>query len=124
MTIVNDDSGVITKLETSLIDDARVVIYDCHMFTVQATDCLLNLIIQSHDYGSVLVKIFTKLTLNVIIKKRLVVRLEIVFLNHHQKGQYYKEFLCTKKQALRSKLGHSDWQGQTAWSIVMKLQVF
>jgi hypothetical protein len=38
MAIVNDDSGVITKLETSLIDDARVVIYDCHMFTAQATD--------------------------------------------------------------------------------------
>jgi hypothetical protein len=38
MTIVNDDSRVITKLETSLTDDARVVIYNCHMFKVQATD--------------------------------------------------------------------------------------
>ncbi len=28
MTIVNDDSRVITKLETSLTDDASVVIYD------------------------------------------------------------------------------------------------
>ena len=37
MTIVNDDSRVITKLETSLTDDARVVIYDRHMFIVQAT---------------------------------------------------------------------------------------
>ncbi len=37
MTIINDDSGVITKLETSLTDDARVVIYDHHMFIVQAT---------------------------------------------------------------------------------------
>jgi hypothetical protein len=37
MTIINDDSSVITKLETSLTDDARVVIYDCHMFIVQAT---------------------------------------------------------------------------------------
>jgi len=36
MTIVNDDSRVITKLETSLTDDARVVIYDHHMFIVQA----------------------------------------------------------------------------------------
>jgi hypothetical protein len=34
MTIVNDDSRVITKLET---DKARVVIYDRHMFIVQAT---------------------------------------------------------------------------------------
>jgi hypothetical protein len=38
MTIVNDDSRVITKLETSLTDDAGVVIYDPHMFIVQATD--------------------------------------------------------------------------------------
>jgi hypothetical protein len=37
MTIVNDDSSIINKLETSLIDNARVVIYDCHMFIVQAT---------------------------------------------------------------------------------------
>jgi hypothetical protein len=37
MTIVNDDSRVINKLETSLTDVARVVIYDCHMFIVQAT---------------------------------------------------------------------------------------
>jgi hypothetical protein len=28
MTIVNDDSNVVTKLETSLTDNARVVIYD------------------------------------------------------------------------------------------------
>jgi hypothetical protein len=37
MVIVNDDSGVITELETSLTDDARVVIYDRHMFIVPAT---------------------------------------------------------------------------------------
>jgi hypothetical protein len=37
MTIVNDDSRVVSKLETSLTDDARVVIYDHHMFIVQAT---------------------------------------------------------------------------------------
>ncbi len=38
MTIVNDDSRVVTKLETSLTDDARVILYDRHMFKVQATD--------------------------------------------------------------------------------------
>jgi hypothetical protein len=38
MTIVHDDSRVINKLEASLTDDARVIIYDCHMFIVQATD--------------------------------------------------------------------------------------
>jgi hypothetical protein len=36
MAIIKDDSRVITKLETSLTDDARVVIYDRHMFIVQA----------------------------------------------------------------------------------------
>ncbi len=35
-TIINDDSRVVNKLETSLTDDARVVIYDHHMFIVQA----------------------------------------------------------------------------------------
>ncbi len=38
ITIINDDSSIINKLETSLTDDARVVIYDCRMFIVQATD--------------------------------------------------------------------------------------
>jgi hypothetical protein len=37
MMIVNDDSRVINKLETSLADNARVVTYDHHMFIVQAT---------------------------------------------------------------------------------------
>ncbi len=37
MMIVNDDSRAINKLEVSLTDDARVVIYDHHMFIVQAT---------------------------------------------------------------------------------------
>jgi hypothetical protein len=37
MTIVNDDSRVVNKLEASLTDNTRVVIYDRHMFIVQAT---------------------------------------------------------------------------------------
>ncbi len=36
MMIVNEDSGVVNKLEASLTDDARVAICDCHMFIVQA----------------------------------------------------------------------------------------
>jgi hypothetical protein len=36
--IVNDESSVVNKLETSLNDDVRTVIYDHHMFIVQATD--------------------------------------------------------------------------------------
>ncbi len=35
--IVNDDSSIVNELETSVIDDVRVVIYDRHMFVVQAT---------------------------------------------------------------------------------------
>ncbi len=42
MTIVNDDSMVVNKLEASLTDNARVVIYDLHMFIVQATDYFLH----------------------------------------------------------------------------------
>ncbi len=42
MTIVNDDSRVVNKLEASLTDNARVVIYDRHMFMVQDTGCLYN----------------------------------------------------------------------------------
>jgi hypothetical protein len=38
MTIVNDDSRVINRLEASLTDDAKVIIYDRHMFLVQATE--------------------------------------------------------------------------------------
>ncbi len=36
MTIVNADSRFVNKLEASLTDDARVIIYDHHMFLVQA----------------------------------------------------------------------------------------
>ena len=38
ITIINDDSRVINKLETSVTDDARFIIYEHHMFIVQATD--------------------------------------------------------------------------------------
>ncbi len=30
--IVNCDSGIVNKLGSSFTDDARIVIYDCHMF--------------------------------------------------------------------------------------------
>jgi hypothetical protein len=35
--IVNDDSSIVNKFEASLTDEARVIIYDHHMFIVQAT---------------------------------------------------------------------------------------
>jgi len=42
MTIINDDSRVINKLEASLTDDARVVTYDCHTFMVQASSLMFS----------------------------------------------------------------------------------
>ncbi len=39
ITVVNYDSSVVNKCVASLSDDARVVIYDRHVFVVQATDC-------------------------------------------------------------------------------------
>jgi hypothetical protein len=38
ITIVNDDCSIANKFEASLTDDARVIIYDRHMFIEQATD--------------------------------------------------------------------------------------
>ncbi len=43
MTIINDDSRVINKLYTPLTDDARVIIYDRHMFIVPVTDAAIPL---------------------------------------------------------------------------------
>jgi hypothetical protein len=37
MTIVNDDSSIVSKWSSKLIDDARVIIYDLKMFIIQAT---------------------------------------------------------------------------------------
>ncbi len=37
MTIVNYASSIVNKLKALLTDDARVIIYDRHMFIVQAT---------------------------------------------------------------------------------------
>jgi hypothetical protein len=37
MTIVNDESSVVSEQSFQLIDDARGVIYDRHMFIIQAT---------------------------------------------------------------------------------------
>ncbi len=37
MRIANDDSRIVNNLEASLAYDPRVVIYDHHMFIVQAT---------------------------------------------------------------------------------------
>ncbi len=41
MTIINDNSRVINKLEASFTDNMRVIIYDRHMFIVQATGSIV-----------------------------------------------------------------------------------
>jgi hypothetical protein len=52
MTIANVDSRVVSKFEASLTDNPRVVIYDRHMFIVQATGVIptskLNCLAQKH----------------------------------------------------------------------------
>jgi hypothetical protein len=42
MTIVNDESKVVNKLENSLTDNPIVVINDRHMFIVQATGVFVH----------------------------------------------------------------------------------
>jgi hypothetical protein len=42
MRTVNDDSRVVNKLEASLTDDTRVIIYGCHIFIVQAIGFILE----------------------------------------------------------------------------------
>jgi hypothetical protein len=43
VTILNDVSIVISKWSFKLIDDPRVIIYDCHWFIIQATECIGSL---------------------------------------------------------------------------------
>ncbi len=51
MTIVNNASSIVNKLEALLTDDARVIIYDHHVFIVQATGYidLLDILIDFHS---------------------------------------------------------------------------
>jgi hypothetical protein len=42
ITIIYDDSSTVNKFEASLTDDARVIIYDQHMFIVQTTGANLT----------------------------------------------------------------------------------
>jgi hypothetical protein len=48
--IVNGDSRVINKLEASFTDDARVIIYNHHLFIVQATGfCDMDIFVSSTE---------------------------------------------------------------------------
>jgi hypothetical protein len=47
MTIVNNDSSVVNKLEDLLTDDARGVIYDRHMLIIHTTDLVFWSLMQN-----------------------------------------------------------------------------
>jgi len=44
VTIINDDSSTFSKWNFKLSDDARVAIYDPHMFIVQATGLAISIV--------------------------------------------------------------------------------
>jgi hypothetical protein len=52
ITIVNYNSSIVNKFGASLTDDARVVIYNCHMFIVQATAYLSSMFTYSSNLTS------------------------------------------------------------------------
>jgi hypothetical protein len=47
VTIVNDNSNVVSKWSFKLIDDPRAVIYDRNRFVIQATEACITNILQS-----------------------------------------------------------------------------
>jgi hypothetical protein len=56
MMIVNDDPRIVNKLDASLTDDARVIIYDRHMFIVQDTGVsVVNV------FAAIIIKVCNKL---------------------------------------------------------------
>jgi hypothetical protein len=61
MMIVNDDARVVNKLEVSLTDDARVVIYDRHMFIVLTPVACMGIV---NDDSRVINKLEASLTDN------------------------------------------------------------
>ncbi len=43
--IIIDDFRVTLQIEASLTEDCRGVVYDCNVFIVQATACLITVVI-------------------------------------------------------------------------------
>ncbi len=50
ITIINNDSSVVNKFGASLTNEARVFIYNRHMFIVQTTGVSLFYVIDCHDF--------------------------------------------------------------------------
>jgi hypothetical protein len=61
MMIVNYASSVINNIEALLTDDARVVIYNCHVFIVQATEYVYNT-----DHCGLDIKLFTAVRIYIV----------------------------------------------------------
>ncbi len=49
MTIVHDDSSIISKWSSKLTDDTGVVMYDRNMFIIQSTGYFSNQLYQLED---------------------------------------------------------------------------
>ncbi len=66
MTIVNDNARIVNKLDASLTDDTRVVIYDRQMFIVQATGLLLKIFLQLTSTLQLFTKMLTKVGVSLL----------------------------------------------------------
>jgi hypothetical protein len=49
VTIINDDSGIVSKCGFKLIDDARVIIYNRSVFIIQTSDCIDKIYIKGES---------------------------------------------------------------------------
>jgi hypothetical protein len=68
MTIVNYTSGIANKLEAWLTEDARVIIYDHHVFIVQATGLIFvgDYTQSRHEAGFFMRGLITRLTGSIV----------------------------------------------------------
>jgi hypothetical protein len=66
MTIVNDDARIVNKLDASLTDDTRVIIYDRQMFIIQATGLLLKIFLQSTSTLQLFTMMLTKVSVSLL----------------------------------------------------------
>ncbi len=60
ITVVNYDSSIVNKCVASLSDDARVIIYDRHVFVVQATAVQLTVFSSQDIIGFFIKSLFSK----------------------------------------------------------------
>ncbi len=67
--IVNDNSRIINKLGALIIDAAKIIIYDCHMFIVQATGVDLIKTLLAKIYSNIFVRLVIFISLEQILPK-------------------------------------------------------